>query len=99
VTWVEFEGDRYLVSMLGDRTAWVRNARAANGEAVLRRGKRTPVTLDEVPADRRGSIIRDWYKRTASSTRAHIGLDTDVPLEEFEHIADRHPVFRIVRRP
>jgi deazaflavin-dependent oxidoreductase (nitroreductase family) len=97
VTWVEYEGDRYLVSMLGEHTAWVRNARAASGEAVLRRGKRTPVTLEDVPVDQRAPIIRDWYRRTASSTRAHVGLDTDAPLEEFERIANRHPVFRIVR--
>lgn len=98
VTWVEYEGDRYLVSMLGDHTAWVRNARAAGGEAVLRRGKRTPVTLEEVPIDQRAPIIRDWYKRTASSTRAHVGLDLDAPLEDFERVAAHHPVFRIVRR-
>lgn len=98
VTWVEYEGGRYLVSMLGDHTAWVRNARAANGDAVVRRGKRTPVTLEEVPVDQRAPIIRDWYKRTISSTRAHIGLDADASLEDFERIAPRHPVFRIVTR-
>lgn len=96
VTWVEYEGDRYLVSMLGERTSWVRNARAAGGEAILRRGRRRPVRLEEVPATERAPIIRAWYKRTVQSTRSHIGLDPHAPIQEFEHIAEQHPVFRIV---
>jgi hypothetical protein len=95
---VEYEGDRYLVSMLGERTEWVRNARAANGEAVLRRGKRRPVLLEEVSIPQRAPIIRAWYQRTVQSTQPHIGLDRDAPLAEFERIAERHPVFRIVER-
>ncbi len=31
-------GNRYIVSMLGEDVDWVRNVRAANGEAVLRYG-------------------------------------------------------------
>ena len=34
---VAYEGDRYLVAMLGDKTNWVRNLRADN-HAVLQRG-------------------------------------------------------------
>ncbi len=33
-----FEGERYIVSMLGENSAWIRNMRAANNEAVLRFG-------------------------------------------------------------
>lgn len=36
VTWVEHGGERYFVSMLGERSDWVRNARAAQGEAAIR---------------------------------------------------------------
>ena len=32
-------GERYLVSMLGNDAAWVRNLRAADGSAVLRHGR------------------------------------------------------------
>ncbi len=44
-------GQRYLVSMLGDDVQWVRNVRAAGGRAVLRRGGREEVQLEEVPAE------------------------------------------------
>src|ERR1700740_157391 len=35
---VAYEGDRYLVAMLGEKTNWVRNLRADN-HAVLQRGR------------------------------------------------------------
>ncbi len=34
------DGQRYLVSMLGERAQWVHNVRAAGGRAVLRSGGR-----------------------------------------------------------
>jgi hypothetical protein len=96
VTWVEYAGDRYFVSMLGDRSDWVRNSRADGGRAAIRRGRRHPVRLEEVPVEDRAPIIRDWYKRTVSSTKVHLKLATDAEIGEFERIAPAHPVFRIV---
>jgi hypothetical protein len=40
---------RYLVSMLGEDVAWVRNVRAASGSAVLSHRGREKVRLEEVP--------------------------------------------------
>src|SRR5690606_36276762 len=45
----EVDGGRYLVAMLGERTNWVRNVRAADGIATLRHGRREDVRLEEVP--------------------------------------------------
>jgi hypothetical protein len=98
VTWVEYEGSRYLVSMLGERTDWVRNARAAGGEAFIRRGRREPVRLVEIPAEHRAPIIQEWYKITWTSTRPHLGIDPKAEIQEFERIAAAHPVFRIAPR-
>jgi hypothetical protein len=39
------DGQRYLVSMLGDNVHWVQNVRAAGGRAVLRSGGREEVQL------------------------------------------------------
>jgi deazaflavin-dependent oxidoreductase (nitroreductase family) len=95
VTWVEYEGERYFVSMLGGKTEWVRNVRTANGRAVLRHGIRTPVVLEEVAVGERAPIIRAWYQRTWASTRPHLRLEPKAGVEEFERIAANHPVFRI----
>jgi hypothetical protein len=45
------DGQKYLLSMLGDDVHWVRNVRAAGGKAVLRSGSREQVQLEEIPAD------------------------------------------------
>jgi deazaflavin-dependent oxidoreductase (nitroreductase family) len=96
VTWVEHEGERYLVSILGDKSAWVRNAKAAGGRATIHHGRRRPVRLEEVPVEERAPKIRSYLKRTARDTQVHLGVEPDAPIEEFERIAPDHPVFRIV---
>jgi len=89
----DYGGERYLVSMLGDDANWVRNVRAAGGRAVLRRGRRYPVQLDEVEPGARAPILRR-YLELAPGARPHIPVDRRAPLEEFERIADQFPVFR-----
>ena len=51
------DGERYLVSMLGDNTQWVQNVRAAGGHAVLRSGSREAVQL-EPPMPTRRTLVR-----------------------------------------
>jgi deazaflavin-dependent oxidoreductase (nitroreductase family) len=94
VTWVEHDGQRYLVAPRGN-TEWVRNVRAAGGEAILKRRKIERVRLEEVPVEQRAPIIKSYLKKTALVTKREFGIDPEAPLEEFEKIADRHPVFRI----
>jgi deazaflavin-dependent oxidoreductase (nitroreductase family) len=91
----DFEGGRYLVSMLGEKANWVRNLRAADGRAILRRGRRKPVQLVEVePADRAPILRR--YLALAPGARPHVPVDRRAPLAAFERIAADYPVFRIV---
>jgi deazaflavin-dependent oxidoreductase (nitroreductase family) len=90
----DVQGERYLVSMLGDNTNWVRNVRAAGGRAVLRHGYRKPVHLDEVPLGERAPILRR-YLECAPGARTHLPVDRRAPLEQFEQIAAQYPVFHI----
>jgi len=91
----ELEGRRYLVSMLGENSDWVRNVRASNGEAVLRHGVAEPVKLEEVAVSERPPILRAFLKR-APGARPHFDLAPDASLEEFAHIAPLVPVFRVL---
>src|SRR6185369_12591173 len=50
--------ERYLVSMLGENTNWVRNVRAAGGQAKLIHGIREDVLLEEVDVSKRAPIIK-----------------------------------------
>lgn len=90
-------GERYLVSMLGEGANWVRNVRAVEGEAVLRHGRREEVRLEEVAPERRAPVLKAYLGR-APNARVHIPVDKDAPLEEFEEVAGRYPVFRIAPR-
>lgn len=86
--------ERYLVSMLGPESDWVKNVEAAHGEAVIREHGRHPVHLVGVPSGERAPIISE-YVQVATSGREHIPVAVDAPLAEFEAISDRYPVYRI----
>lgn len=91
------DGQRYLVSMLGPQSEWVRNVIAADGVAVLRHGRRESVRLVAVPPEERAPVLRE-YVRIAQSGRTHFPVEPGAPLSEFAAIADRYPVFRIEPR-
>lgn len=91
------EGERYLVSMLGDDVDWVRNIRAAGGQVTLRHGRREEVYLEEVAADRRAAVLKAFVKR-APGARSHVPVDKDAPLAEFAKVSRRFPVFRVVAK-
>jgi hypothetical protein len=92
------DGRRYLVSMLGENVAWVRNIRAARGKAVLRHGRREEVRLEEIPAGQRAPVLKAYLQR-APGARPHVAVDKDAPLSEFERIAATFPVFRVLAVP
>jgi len=92
---VTVDGQRYLVSMLGENAAWVRNIRAANGEAVLQHGRREEVRLEEIPAGQRAPVLKTYLQR-APGARPHVAVEKDAPLSEFERIAAAIPVFRVL---
>ena len=92
---ITVDEQRYLASMLGEDSQWVRNVRAANGKAVLRSGGYENVRLEEIPADQRAPLLKT-YLHAAPGARPHLPIDMDAPLAEFEKIAAEFPVFRVV---
>lgn len=94
----DFDGERYLVAMLGEGASWVANVRSADGRAALRHGRREPVVLEEVAPGERAPILRR-YLEVVAGARAQFPVDTHAPLGEFEAIAARYPVFRVRRAP
>ena len=94
---VVVEGERYLVSMLGEEVDWVRNVKAAGGNVTLRHGRREEVCLEEVTADQRAPVLKAYLKR-APGARPHLPIHKDAPLSEFEQVSPQFPVFRVVPR-
>jgi F420H(2)-dependent quinone reductase len=91
----DYQGDRYLVSMLGQNANWVRNLRADN-RAVLLHGEREHITLIEDLTDNRAGVLRR-YLELAPGARPFFPVDRRAPLSDFERIVDDYPVFQIAR--
>jgi deazaflavin-dependent oxidoreductase (nitroreductase family) len=91
----DWDGQWYLVSMLGEQCNWVRNVRAADGRATLRRRRRIACRLIEVPTSERAPIIKRYLQK-APGGRPHIPVDRHAAVAEFQAIAARYPVFRVV---
>ena len=94
---VVVDGERYLVSMLGEDVNWVQNVKAAGGNVTLRHGCREAVRLEEVIADRRAPVLKAYLKR-APGARSHLPIHKSAPLSEFEQVSPQFPVFRVVPR-
>jgi hypothetical protein len=89
----DYQGQRYLVAMLGQECNWVRNLRA-DGRAVLRHGRREGVSLVEDFSDKRAAVLRR-YLEVAPGARPFFPVDRHAPITEFERIVERYPVFRV----
>jgi deazaflavin-dependent oxidoreductase (nitroreductase family) len=91
----DYEGDRYLVAMLGERANWVANVRATGGRAALHRHGLERIQLEEVDPSRRAAILRR-YLGLAPGARAQFPVTPDAPLADFERISSQYPVFRVL---
>ena len=91
---VEYEGNRYIASMLGNESEWVRNVRAAGGKAFIKRRRAHSVKLTEIPSEQRAPILKAWCQ-VATSGRKHLPIAADAPISSFDVIAPDYPVFRI----
>ncbi len=94
----DYDGERYLVAMLGEQANWDANVRAAAGHAVLNQGGREAVRLEEVQQCERPPILQR-YLQIAAGARPHIPVDPQAPLADFEEIAAHYPVFHIRADP
>ena len=96
----EHRSGRYLVSLAGE-SEWVRNVRANNCRASLRRLRSRPVRLVELPVVERPPVLKAYLSRRAYSkspefeAREFFGVSPGASLDDLAEIADRYPVFRI----
>lgn len=93
----------FLVALAGE-AQWVRNVRAADGRAVIRRRGRHQAVLHELPTAERAPVIaaylatavtRSGEKSGARQAEFYFGLDAEPAMEDIDAIVDYYPVFRI----
>lgn len=96
-------GEDFLVSLAGE-SQWVRNLRAADGQAVLRRVRARPAHLCEVPGAERGEVIMAYLQAgrerggettVANQARYYFGLDPAADPDDIDAVVAHYPVFRI----
>jgi deazaflavin-dependent oxidoreductase (nitroreductase family) len=103
-----YDGNRYLIASYGVAN-WVRNLRAAGGQACLRYGRRTEKILAvELPAEQAAPILRASLRSGPPGiprlvVRVYrrffvlpfLDVDINSAPEEFERAALSHPVFLV----
>jgi len=103
-------GNDYLVASYGV-VNWVRNLRAADGRAELRRGHATEnITAVELPAEQAGRVLRfSLHTGPPGIPRLivrifrryfvlpYLDVDMDSSDDDFVRSARMHPVFRVQR--
>ena len=88
-------GERYLVSMLGENTNWVRNVRATGGKATLRYGAIQQVHLEELDVSERAPILKAFLGHAPGRHVRTYLSNKDAPVSEFEKIASQYPEFQV----
>lgn len=101
-------GNRYLVASYGI-VNWVRNLRAADGRAELRRGHTTEkITTVELPPEQAGPILRISLQNGPPGiprpivrifrrffVLPYLDVDLNSSVDDFVRSAVNHPVFRV----
>lgn len=91
----ELDGRTYLLAPRGT-TEWVRNLRAAGGDAELRSGRRMRrFHATEVDDADKLPMLRLYMDKWAWEVKSFLEIDPKAPDEELRRIAPNHPVFEI----
>jgi hypothetical protein len=97
----DYGGYSYFVSLAGE-SGWVRNVRAAEGQATILSGGRKSVRLEEVSLEERAPVLLAYVQKRAfthsgaQSARHFFGLGPNPTLEDMQALAERYIVFCII---
>ena len=94
VTLLDFEGERYLLSLYGE-VHWVRNVRAAVAFTLRRGRQREEIAPTELHGEEAARVLQAALAIAPGMMLKHFDVEPQAPLEEFVAEAPRHPVFRL----
>jgi len=91
---LDLNGQRYLVCARGNSN-WVRNARTAGEITLVRAMRRWRYAARELPTDLRPPILKAYLDRFASEVQRFFPVPKGSPVEVFNDLAPRYPVFAL----
>jgi hypothetical protein len=91
---LDLDGQRYLVCARGNAN-WVRNARTAGKVVFVRAMRRQRYAARELPPDLRPPILRAYLDRFAGEVQRFFPVPKGSPVEAFNDLAPRYPVFAL----
>jgi deazaflavin-dependent oxidoreductase (nitroreductase family) len=91
---IELDGRRYLVCARGNAN-WVRNARAAGEVVLVRALRRRRYAVRELPPGERPPVLKAYLDRYASEVQRFFPIPKGSPVEAFNDLASRYPVFEL----
>ena len=95
---LDLEARRYLVCARGNSN-WVRNARAAGEVVLVRAMHRQRYVVREVPNAMRPLLLKAYLDRYAREVQRFFPVAKGSPIEAFEDLAPRYPVFELLAVP
>lgn len=90
---LEFNGDRYIVAGYAGAD-WVKNARHASAAELHRGRHHERILLDEVPADQRPPILREFAHHIRGG-RAFLTITANATDDAVADASPQHPVFHV----
>jgi hypothetical protein len=91
---IEIGGKRYLVCARGESN-WVRNARSAGEIVLMRAMRRQRFAVRELPPDLRSPILKAYLDKFSAEVQRFFPVPKGSPVEAFEALAPRYPVFEL----
>ncbi|MFZ0890243.1 MAG: nitroreductase/quinone reductase family protein [Candidatus Binataceae bacterium] len=95
VNLLDYDGRRFLVASRGE-TQWVRNARAAGRVALSKGSRRLEFQVREPAPQLKPPVLKAFLDRFATSVQRFYPIPKGSPVESFEAIANRYPVFELI---
>jgi deazaflavin-dependent oxidoreductase (nitroreductase family) len=89
-----FKEKRYLVAPRGN-TQWVRNVASSQDATLVRGVKRQTVQLRAVTDDVKPEVLKPYLERYSLTVQRYFPIPAGSPLQKFEPLVGRYPVFEI----
>ena len=94
VNLLDHDGKKYLVAPRG-YTQWVRNVIASERATLVRGGKREDICLHSVADETKPEILKAYLDDYKLTVQRYFPIPAGSPVQAFEPLAARYPVFEI----